>query len=71
MMPGMNGFQVLEQIKEQAPSTEVIVITGLNETGLGIECLEKGAFEFMAKPLNLDHLEFLLKFKLGQMGVTS
>ena len=70
MMPGMNGFQVLEKIKEQAPSTEVIVITGLGETGLGIECLERGAFEFMPKPLNLDHLKFLLEFKLKQMGGT-
>jgi len=70
MMPGMNGFEVLEKIKEQTPSTEVIVITGLDETGLGIESLERGAFEFMAKPLNLDHLKFLLEFKLKQMGVT-
>ena len=69
MLPGMNGFEVLEKIKEQVPSTEVIVITGLDETGLGIECLERGAFEFMAKPLNLDHLKFVLEFKLKQMGV--
>ncbi len=70
MMPGMNGFEVLEKIKEQAPSTEVIVIIGLDETELGVECLERGAFEFMAKPLNFDHLKFLLEFKLKQMGVT-
>ena len=70
-MPGMNGFEVLEKIKEQAPSTEVIVITGLEDTGIGIECLERGAFEFMPKPLNFDHLKFLLEFKLKQMGVTS
>ncbi len=69
MMPGMNGFEVLDMIKEKTPSTEVIVITGLEETGLGIECIERGAFEFMAKPLNLEHLEFLLEFKLEQMGV--
>lgn len=71
MMPGMDGLQVLEKIKEKAPSTEIIVITGLEETGLGIECLERGAFEFMAKPLNLDHLQFLLEFKLKQMGITN
>ena len=70
LMPGMNGLQVLEKIKEQAPFTEVIVITGFEDTGLGIECLERGAFEFMPKPLNLDHLKFLLEFKLKQMGVT-
>jgi DNA-binding response OmpR family regulator len=71
MMSGMNGFQVLDEIKEKAPSTEVIVVTGHDETGLGIECLERGAFEFVTKPLNLDHLKFLLEFKLERMGITS
>jgi DNA-binding response OmpR family regulator len=70
MMPGMHGFKVLDKIKETAPSTEVIVITGLDETVVGIESLERGAFEFVAKPINLEHLKFLLEFKLGQMGIT-
>lgn len=70
MMPDMHGFKVLDEIKETAPSTEVIVITGLDETVVGIESLERGAFEFVAKPINLEHLKFLLEFKLGQMGIT-
>ena len=70
MMPGMHGFKVLDKIKETAPSTEVIVITGLDETVVGVESLERGAFEFVAKPINLEHLKFLLEFKLGQMGIT-
>lgn len=70
MMPGMHGFKVLDKIKETAPSTEVIVITGLDETVVGIESLERGAFEFVTKPINLEHLKFLLEFKLGQMGIT-
>ncbi|MBN1833646.1 MAG: response regulator [Deltaproteobacteria bacterium] len=71
MMPGMNGFGVLEEIKEKVPSTEVMVMTGVDEIELGIECIERGAFEFMPKPLNLDHLKLLLEFKLKQMGVTN
>ena len=71
MMSGMNGLQVLDEIKEKAPSTEVIVVTGYDETGLGIECLERGAFEFVSKPLNLDHLKFLLEFKLERMGIAN
>ncbi len=70
MMPDMHGFKVLDEIKETAPSTEVIVITGRNETVVGIESLERGAFEFLAKPINLEHLKFLLEFKLGQMEIT-
>ena len=70
MMPGMHGFEVLDKIKETAPSTEIIVITGLDETVVGVESIERGAFEFMAKPINLEHLKFLLEFKLGQMGIT-
>lgn len=69
MMPDMHGLKVLDRIKETAPSTEVIMITGLDETVVGVESLERGAFEFVAKPINLEHLKFLLDFKLGQMGI--
>jgi len=69
MISGMNGLQVLEEIKELAPSTEVIVMTGHDDTGLGIEGLERGAFEYVTRPLNLDHLKFVLEFKLKQMGM--
>ena len=69
MMPDMHGFKVLDKIKETAPSTQVIMVTGLDETVVGVESLERGAFEFVTKPINLEHLKFLLDFKLGQMGI--
>lgn len=69
MMHSMHGFKVMDKIKEMAPATEIIVITGLDETVIGVESLERGAFEFVSKPINLEHLKFLLDFKLGQMGI--
>jgi CheY-like chemotaxis protein len=67
IMPGMSGLDVLERIKEIAPSTEVIMITALSFDYLGLECWKRGAFEFLAKPIDLKHLEGLIDLKLLQM----
>lgn len=66
-MPGMDGLEVLNQIKEMSPSTEVIMVTALAEHSVGIESLERGAFEFVTKPIDFKHLEFVLNFTLLQM----
>jgi FixJ family two-component response regulator/anti-sigma regulatory factor (Ser/Thr protein kinase) len=53
-MPGMNGIDLLEQIKRIDPSLEIILITGENERKIIQESLRKGAFDFLDKPINLD-----------------
>ena len=68
-MPGMSGLDVLKRIKEIAPSTEVIMITALAYNDIGLECWKRGAFEFLAKPIDLKHLEELIDFKLLQMSL--
>ena len=63
MMPDTNGMEILNKIKEMSPSTDVIMITGLIEHEVGLESRKQGAFEFVTKPIDFDHLEFLLYFK--------
>ena len=70
-MPGMSGLDVLQRIKEIAPSTEVIMITALAFNYVGLECWKLGAFEFLAKPIDLKHLEEVIDFKLLQMSLES
>lgn len=67
MMPDMDGLAVLDKIKQTAPDMEIIIITGLNDHAVGVESMRRGAFEFVTKPLDLEHLHFLLDFKLSQM----
>jgi len=66
MMPDMHGLKVLDRIKDMSPSTEVIIITGLDEHAIGVESMKRGAFEFVTKPVDLRHLEFLLTFRMLQ-----
>ncbi|CAN2040277.1 two-component system, NtrC family, sensor kinase [Candidatus Magnetomoraceae bacterium gMMP-15] len=55
-MPGMDGIEVLQHIKEDYPQTEVILLTGHVTTQDGVEGIKKGAFDYLRKPVELEHL---------------
>ena len=69
MMPDMHGMEVLDKIKETSPSTVVIMVTALAENAVGVESIKRGAFDFVTKPIDLKHLEFLIEFKILQKSV--
>jgi DNA-binding NtrC family response regulator len=69
VMPGENGIEVLKKIKKISPSTDVIMVTGVGGQEIGLESFRQGAFDFVTKPIDLTHLEFLLAFRLGQLGL--
>ena len=54
MMGEVNGFQVMEYIVAHAPDTLVIVITGYASTESAVEALRKGAYDYIAKPFEID-----------------
>jgi len=55
-MPGMSGIEVLHHIKKKYPKTEVILLTGHATTQDGVEGIKAGAFDYLSKPIELDHL---------------
>lgn len=55
-MPGMNGIEVLDHIKKKHPKTEVILLTGQATTQDGVEGIKSGAFDYLSKPIELEHL---------------
>jgi signal transduction histidine kinase len=55
-MPGMDGIELLRRIKIQAPTTEVIMITGHGDMDLAIDSLKLEATDFITKPINDDML---------------
>ena len=55
-MPGMNGIEVLQHITDTYPKTEVIMLTGHATTSDGIEGIKSGAFDYLMKPIELEHL---------------
>lgn len=53
MLPGMNGLDMLKQIKEDYPNTEVIMISGYGDMDMVIEAMRKGASDFIRKPFQV------------------
>ena len=60
-MPEMNGLEVLETIKNISPRTECIMVTAVNEARVAVECLNKGAYDYLVKPVSQEDLAFSMK----------
>jgi signal transduction histidine kinase len=60
-MPGMDGIELLQRMKQENPDAEVIMITGHGEMELAIQSLKHEATDFITKPINDDALEIALK----------
>ena len=56
MMPGKDGVEVLEIIKNMQPEIEVIIATGFATLESAVESMRKGAFDYITKPYSLDQL---------------
>ncbi len=55
-MPGLNGIEALKRIKALYPTAEVIMLTGHANTQDGVEGIKAGAFDYLSKPIEIDHL---------------
>lgn len=55
-MPEMEGVELLEHIKNTCPTTECIMVTAVNEASVAVECLGKGAYDYLVKPVSSDTL---------------
>jgi two-component system nitrogen regulation response regulator NtrX len=65
-LPGMDGIQVLEQIRRIAPQTSVIMISGHASIEAAVRATKLGAFEFVEKPLSLEKTLLVVKNALHQ-----
>jgi ATP-dependent Lon protease len=55
-MEKMDGIQLLESVKQIAPSTEIVMITGYATVSSAVDALKKGAAHYLPKPLDLEEL---------------
>ncbi|MBW2598429.1 MAG: sigma-54-dependent Fis family transcriptional regulator [Deltaproteobacteria bacterium] len=60
-MPEMGGLDLLEIIKNISPKTECIMATAVNEARIAVECLNKGAYDYLVKPVSQGDLIFSMK----------
>jgi DNA-binding NtrC family response regulator len=60
-MPGADGIAVLRQVKESDPDCPVIVMTAFATIENAVEAMKLGAYDFVQKPVDADHLLLLLR----------
>jgi DNA-binding NtrC family response regulator len=60
-MPEMDGMALLDQIKTNSPATECIMVTAINEARIAVECLNKGAYDYLVKPVATEDLSLSIK----------
>ena len=54
VMPGVDGFQVMDDLRDHSPETVVVGMTGYVSTESAIQALRKGAYDYLTKPLDVD-----------------
>jgi DNA-binding NtrC family response regulator len=74
VMPGMSGIQILEKIIEFDPGIEVVLLTGEYSTESAVEAIQKGAADYLTKPVDVEKLQqrvesHLLEVRKGQRCV--
>ncbi|OPY84387.1 MAG: Transcriptional regulatory protein ZraR [Syntrophus sp. PtaU1.Bin208] len=59
-MPGMDGMQVLREVKRLNPETDVVIITAYGTIETAVDAMKAGAVDYITKPLEFDELLLLI-----------
>lgn len=86
-MPGMDGLQVLKEVKRINPEIDVVIITAFGTIETAVEAIKAGAIDYITKPVDLEEVLLildrvvdrrklirendLLKEELGKKGITA
>ncbi|QQS52154.1 MAG: sigma-54-dependent Fis family transcriptional regulator [Bacteroidota bacterium] len=70
-MPEMDGMEVLQQLMEVNADVPVVMISGHGTIETAVEAIKKGAYDFIAKPLDLNRLLVTLKNALERQDLVS
>lgn len=65
-LPGMDGFEVLDQLRSQGSRMPVIVLTARDSVGDTVTALENGADDYMPKPFRFAELQARIRLRLRQ-----
>jgi DNA-binding NtrC family response regulator len=65
-MPGMDGIELLQRVKEISKDIVVIIITAFASVDTAVKALKEGAYDYITKPIDPDYLEHLVDKALQQ-----
>ena len=60
-MPGMDGTEVLDKLVADGIDSAIVMISGHGDIETAVECIKKGAFDFIQKPLDLNRILITIK----------
>lgn len=60
-MPNMDGMELLDKLNESGVDSSVIMISGHGSIDSAVDCIKKGAFDFIQKPLDLNRILITLR----------
>lgn len=60
-MPEMDGIEVLDKLTKMGVDSAIVMISGHGDIDTAVECIKKGAFDFIRKPLDLNRILITIK----------
>lgn len=70
-MPGMNGIETLQRLRQIDPDVEVIMVTAVNDVHNASKAINLGARNYVVKPFDVDHILKLTEQILGKKAILS
>ena len=68
MMPGLDGFEVIDRIRKRGSSVPIIILSGRDDINSLRDALEKGADDYINKPFNIHLLLARVRSKIRRSG---
>jgi DNA-binding NtrC family response regulator len=60
-MPGMDGVETLRRLRETHPTLTVVIMTAYQTVSSAVETMKLGAYDYLIKPLDMEHLKSMVK----------
>ncbi len=60
-MPGMDGLELLDKVREDNKDAVVILVTGFSTIESAVDAMRRGAYDYLTKPIDLNKLEITIK----------
>lgn len=68
-MPGLDGMQLIQRLRERQVPATVIMLTGHGSVDLAVQAIRLGAYDFLTKPVDADHLRLVIERALRERGL--
>lgn len=60
-MPGTDRLELLREVRTRAPNLPIVFLTAYGTIDLAVEAAKHGAFDFLTKPVEISHLEHVIR----------